>query len=632
MRLSNVFPLALATVLLAVIALSGCAAGAATDPATRMDYLRPVLAKKLTQLDANLAKPVPTPSVRDLPNAALTALVLGDDPAKAEGYLNDLFAVQNMDTASPDYGSVPWQENKPGVVDANAVEFSAQALGPIWFGYGNKLSATFKAAALPHLRALLVALRRRNFRDPAYTNIYLMRSESLILIAEAIGDKDTADYGYSELERWIAYTRTHGIQEFDSPTYYGCDYNSLLLGYKYAQRPGAKAIFRGILDYFWADMAGNYLERSISLSGPHSRDYDLAGPTLDFIGDDFRASGLEDQTVDSGIDFQEADVLQNELPGGYQPDAGLLALAALPEKTVISRWGDTDETVRTNYVTSDFAIGSTSGRYGDQDRMFSIELPQQNGAVISFLPTVDDDPYAAVKHTDKSGHSKPVHLPLGIESVQDGATVLGLCSVPCPADATDFTVSLLLPSGADRITLGGTAVDAFRGATPFEIPAKFGDVVGVRLAGGGAAIRTFALQGTDASVLDGAEVKLVGEPVGYKHSAVRLVIRPTKNASLSGGRLRFGFIAMCARCSDDAALQALTSKIAAASVKQAMNADNLNVTAEIAGGPELGVTRSTSGKELAVSRMINGKPFVADPAPLIINGNKSFAAKLLGKS
>eukprot|EP01052_Picozoa_sp_SAG31_P038063 SAG31_NODE_5015_length_2800_cov_2.011847_2_plen_79_part_00 len=47
------------------------------------------------------------------------------------------------------------------------------------------------------------------------------------------------------------------------------------MGYLYAKRPGAKAVFKAILDHTWADVAANYFSPSQVLSGPSSRDYDF---------------------------------------------------------------------------------------------------------------------------------------------------------------------------------------------------------------------------------------------------------------------------------------------------------------------------------------------------------------------
>lgn len=91
------------------------------DTATLMRAeLRARLEKRLVEIEADLAKPTPTVSVRNLPNGALTALVLNKEPARAEALLRRLFALQDRQTDSPTFGEVPWQMNRPEIDDKNA--------------------------------------------------------------------------------------------------------------------------------------------------------------------------------------------------------------------------------------------------------------------------------------------------------------------------------------------------------------------------------------------------------------------------------------------------------------------------------------------------------------------------------
>jgi len=180
---------------------------AAKERTRRLAEIGEGVNRTVVDLEKRLAQSNAVVSFRDIPNAALFKLVAGENPRVAEALLRRAFAAQNMDTKSPEYGSIPWSLGSSDVKDENAVEFGTQALGPIWLHYGARLSAAFKKEMVPHFEASFAALRRREFRNPSYTNIFLMKAVNLILMGEAVGNKTAADDGYAELERWIAYTR-----------------------------------------------------------------------------------------------------------------------------------------------------------------------------------------------------------------------------------------------------------------------------------------------------------------------------------------------------------------------------------------------------------------------------------------
>ena len=98
---------------------------------------------------------------------------------------------------------------------------------------------------------------------------------NLALMGEIAGNAATTELGYRLIDDWLQYAQTADLHEFSSPTYYWVQINSLYMGYLYARRPGAQAMFRAILDHTWADIAANYFAPSQTISGPKSRDYDF---------------------------------------------------------------------------------------------------------------------------------------------------------------------------------------------------------------------------------------------------------------------------------------------------------------------------------------------------------------------
>jgi hypothetical protein len=96
-----------------------------------------------------------------------------------------------------------------------------------------------------------------------------------ILFGEIAGDKAATATGYQLLANWLSYSQTADLHEFSSATYYWVQINALYMGYLYAKRPGARAVFGAILDHTWSDVCANYFQPTQVLSGPHARDYDF---------------------------------------------------------------------------------------------------------------------------------------------------------------------------------------------------------------------------------------------------------------------------------------------------------------------------------------------------------------------
>ena len=133
--------------------------------------------------------------------------------------------------------------------------------------------------------------------DVSYNNIYYMGMVNGILFGEIAGDEEATASGYQLLDNWLQYvqvigdtpcvqegntrslhmlctlphhnthhtqsvslshTQTADIHEFASPTYYWVQINALYMGHAFARRPGARAVFKRILDHTWADVCANY--------------------------------------------------------------------------------------------------------------------------------------------------------------------------------------------------------------------------------------------------------------------------------------------------------------------------------------------------------------------------------------
>ncbi|MBV9864847.1 MAG: hypothetical protein JO316_05825 [Abitibacteriaceae bacterium] len=593
----------------------------------RLAHIRAGIQTSLRAFEKQLSKPDATPTTRDLTNAALAKLILGEDARAAEQLVLQAYAQQDLDPHSPRYGALPWQIGNPQIQDENANMFGSQAIGPMLVEYGNRLSPNFKQAMIPHIQGICAAMQRRNFRTPSYTNIFLMRAVNMMLLGEVIGDKQVADDGYTQFDQWLAYTRQNGIHEFDSPTYYGVDLNCLGLGYRYAARPEAHAKFRAALDYFWSDIAANFFAPNGSLAGPHSRNYDFLRSSggLDLY---LYVAGLRNTQNTSKLDFEKTFLLVN-LSGdkGYHPDAQVLSLSTLPERTVLQKWETAPGAVRYNYITPDFAIGSTSANYGAQDKLLTVELASpKNLPVISVVPDSFDEPYGKLKTPDRSGHNKPTHLPLSPVAVQAKGTLLALLDLDA-SKAPDFrgetgtlATNVLLPLQADAITVDGVAVLP---QTITEHTAHLNSVLGLRAGKTGVAIRIFR---ADGCARQEPTFTLKTDQAGVQAEVTRYVVYHYRGPAqkLKEEHLRVGLLMLAAHCDNDNDFQQLLQTVQNAHIEEQDDQTTWRVTAQI-GNLSLAAARDLAHRTL-LYRRINGQDF--QPSNLSVNGD-DLAAQIL---
>jgi hypothetical protein len=588
--------------------------------AARLDAIRAGLRRGLEDFEARLEKD-PTPTTRDLPNAALTRLLLFRDGKGAERLLRMAFAQQDMNPDSPEFGSLPWRIGHPEIVDGNAVMFSMQAMGPILLGHADLLSPAFKAELEPHLRAAIAAMRRRQLKTPSYTNIFLMRTVNLILLGEALGDKDSAEAGYKFLDQWIDYTRANGIHEFDSPTYYFPCLDTLGMGYRYAARPGAREKFRACLDYFWTDIAANYFPARGSLSGPHSRNYDFlrgggAVSLYTFV------EGLRPDQNTTQLDLERVHLLEGESAtgehAGYHPSSEIVNLAGMPNRVVEQRWDTDPNKTRYNYVTPDFAVGSAQESYGNQDKMISIEL-----AAPGILPAISvsadnlDNPYGKIRLKESSGHNKPYHLTSGLTAVQEKGALLALFDLnprKVTAAAT-LATEVLLPAGAETISLDG---NRFEAGVQGEKAARLNSVIGVREGKTGVAIRVFAADGCAGQE---PVLALKADEDGLRNGAVRLAIYHYRGAParMQEAHIRTGLLILVERCGNETAFNALVKRAGEASLVEHIDGSAWQATAHIGGAVPLTLEAARNlEKGTALFRRVNGHD-LRSPA-LAVNG------------
>jgi hypothetical protein len=531
----------------------------------RFIEVRDGVQRTVKELEGKLTASDAMPVLRDLPNAALAKLLLDHNINEAEELVQRAFALQNMDAKSPKFGSIPWQVGHPEIVDDNSIEFCVQALGPIWYLYGDRLSNQFKEEMLPHIRAAFAAIRRHNV-PVGYTNMFLMKAVNLILLGEAVQDPTASSEGYAQFDQWLDYTRQNGIHEFDSPTYYGIDLNSLFLGYRFCAKEDAKAKFKAALDYFWTDIAANLFPARGALTGPHSRDYDFlrGGGSIDVY---LFIEGLRRDLNTDRLDLEKAFILLNDGENGYRPSAKILSLARKMDRIVQQKWDTGPDRDKTTYITDGFAMGSANGNYGAQDKPISIQLMSDKDLPdISIVPDTTDQPYGKLRIKGSDGHMKPVHQPLHPTIVQEKGALLVLLDLdPSKAGTVEsFATNLILPAKADQLTLDGKICS---GLEEFSQGARKDSVVGVREGNTGVAIRLFKLDGCAGKE---AVAALKADRNGLKYGAARLALYHHRGAptALKDAHIRVGLLIVAAPCADEAAFKDLLKRVGAARIEE----------------------------------------------------------------
>lgn len=592
---------------LVVLALSLC--HAAYPQSDRVKALQAGMQQTFDKLQHDFSKDPENVSVRDLSNGAFFLLATNGDAYRAESLFHRVLSLQKMDRSAEDYGTLPWKFDNADVNDANAIEFGTQAWGPILLGYRDRLSPDLLHDIKPHAEAALVALQRHN-PPVSYTNIYLMNTVNTLLLADVAGDTTQYNRGLDQLHQEVAYIQTNGIHEFDSPTYYATDLNSLLMGYRFARREEVRAQFKALLNYFWEDIAARYNPAVPGhLAGAHSRDYDfLRG--LGGLEDYLYLDKVLDTKPFQAVDLEKVYLLANALAeNGYHPDERALRSTHLRERIVLERWDEDPGRLSYTYLTPDFSIGVANGDYGPQDKLFNFEFASNdlNEPEITIVPDTLDAPYGLEKQTDKSGHAKPHHIPLHPSVVQDRGTILLLLDLDPSREknASSMATNILFPVKAEEILLDGKSVDV---SSPSSRAASLNNVLALRQGNACFAARFFHVDAADGIT---PKFELRAEADGLGKGAARLVVYHSSGSQLPATKhLHVGLLLRSTSCTSSEGLKTFSADLRHAHIDDHSNDELWEVKVAIADS-SLEIAENISKHKTAYARA-NGRPFVAE--------------------
>ena len=610
---------------LALLLVASATSVAATFPeAERLAFVAKRVEAGCRSVEDGIAQPNPQPSVRHLTAAALGWLELGEPAARAEKLVRYTFGLQDMDPTSSGYGTVPWQQGHPEIKDPNAIEFTMQPVSVMLLRHGGKLSETSKQDAQPHVRAAIAAIHR-HLVPLRYSNIYLMKLANLLLLGQAIGDDAAVAEGKANFETWLAYTRTNGVTEYDSPTYSPIQADCLALAHNLTSDTALKVRLKAALDFYWADFAANYFPGRQTMTGPASRNYNQG-----FLFSDANAeylyylTGLRSRPPADTFLTDSVRAWTVARMSDYQPSRELLELAALPERVVRSKFGAGPGQDRYVWITPELSLGSASAYHGPQDRRICAEFASEKKLpLLGFVVDALDAPYGLVRSADRGGHSKPHHLTHLLATVQDKGFLLALMDLSPAIQSGEFTnlaSNVLLPVKVDQIVLNGTRVDSTK---PFNLAAGADSVVGLREGKAAVAVRLFAADGAGGCA-PSWKLEFDGNAQGAGRLSVHHYIGPARK--LADGSVRCGLLVLAARCETDAAFAKFLKRAAEIKLVETNHDGGWQVKAK-SGAVQLAAGLDLNQKQIAVRR-INGCAWKSEV--LNVNG-RDLATKTLGR-
>ena len=592
----------------------------------RLNTLQGYVSTELSALEAGLATSVPEPTTRDLAQGALTYILREANYVRSRQLLDYLFALQDMNPVSTGYGTFPWQQNHPEIVDPNAVEFTMLPLGPLFLNYSSGFPADFQTSALSHLQAALVAVTRHQV-SVTYTNIFLMRATNLILLGQYLNDTMAQNEGEAALDQWIAYVRANGVSEFDSSVYSGVQINVLTTLYNNVRTARIQAKVKVMLDYLWADVAANYFVAGQELSGATSRTYSFLKHDYNLNGH-YYLDGIQPIASNSvGILSEDGLTSANGKWGKYSLESKFYDLSRISERVIVQKWGSGAGQDRYTYITPNFAIGSASRYYCQQDRPVSVHLASSKKLpILGLIPDAFDAPYGKVQVVESSGHTKIEHLKYAISAVQEKGALLTLLDLgPGITDeanaglpVTSAATNLILPYLADGIYLNGIKVTWSQSVIALSSQSTVGVLEGTT----GVAIRLFHADAAQSGVTPTYYLKNDGKNFTDFPSARLVAYHTSGSAPVPAvATVRSGVLILIATCNDATAFQSFLAQASQWTFTETLSGNLWQVTAQPpAGAPSLPVLAASLDLAAKVTgpRTVNGGAIV--PKLLTVNG------------
>lgn len=414
-------------------------------------------AKALEHMWSVAGDPARTVGIRGLFRFALEANGLGWHPERVEVALARARAMQDLDPASKTFGNFKWSSGHSGVLDLNAVEFSAQLMGFIRLRQAERLTPTARASLDAMMTDAIAGLRSHAVKID-YTNIFVMKAWGLIALGEALGRADVASDGYRRFDDWMEWTKRHGIGEYGAVVYYGIDLDSLALIARFAGRAETRAQAERAIRYVWTDLAANWWAPGDRMGGTNARTYDYL----------FGKGYTEAHTWTAGWLRVRPELEGAGWLGGVQPNLSTFrdavmwrpepewteAIRAEVPRTVVQQWGERAEQRAVNWIGRRVSLASSGAARSRDERTWVANLGDSPAVPqLTMFMEGRGDPYGLKKLVG----GKALHFVPFIATVQRGPEVLQMLSDdPLKTDARNrpgdlkyFATHFTVPAAAE---------------------------------------------------------------------------------------------------------------------------------------------------------------------------------------
>ena len=413
------------------------------------------------------------------------------DPLAVEMALRLARGMQDTDPASATFGNYRWRKNDAAVSDLNGVEFATVLTALLRLEYFDRLTPVARDLLDSMHRDAIVGMKNHAV-GPGYTNIFLKKTFSHLALGRVFGDEIT-ETGRRLWADWLAHTRSDGLREYTSPTYYGVTLDSLALIHRHAPDEKIRREAEGALMLVWSSMAANWFAPAERLAGPHSRDYDYLygrGYSDEHLADAGWISAP--QATDNagwlaGVPHGSLRVLRDARRWTPPPTLREGPLGELP-RFVVQRFNHAPWGRATNWVSRNCSIGIAGECVGPEDKTLLINLPgDHTTANVVVVFDGRGDPYGRIREpVGYDRHRKSHHLRPFVISSQRGPRVTAAWYLDPARLAPDarpdrLQAHLVMPADATVWSEAGMLSDDAKLPAAAVVFLRKGDVaVGVR--------------------------------------------------------------------------------------------------------------------------------------------------------
>ncbi len=204
---------------------------------------------------------------------AAALLAAGHQVERANAVLSAVLDHQDIDENSPTYGNFRWWHDEERVHDRNAVAFMSPWLSHVSLEHTERLTEDNIQRLRDALRRCIKGVRAHG-SGPDYTNIWLLKAASMVMLGRALDEADLEKDGADRLDRWIAYTAENGNSEYNSPCYNAVNVLAIEWMHHYTTDDSLRQKAAQCLDYLYADIFQNWHWEGGIGAGTHSRAYD----------------------------------------------------------------------------------------------------------------------------------------------------------------------------------------------------------------------------------------------------------------------------------------------------------------------------------------------------------------------